>query len=253
MRLGELDGDVTGTDDGRPPVVLLHGLTFDRAMWGPLVRALRGRRVVALDLPGHGASPRRESYDPAEVADVLHGAVTAAGLRRPVLVGHSVGAVVAAVYAAKYPARAVLDIDQPLLAGPFGEMLRSAEPVLRGPEYLSVWNKLLAGMGVDELAPQRRDLLRSTPLQDLLLGYWREILEVPADELRENRIRQLLALGAGESAFHHVSRSPVNPGYATWLTSVLPDARFTVLPGSGHFPHIGQPVAVARIVAALSE
>ncbi|MEU0462891.1 alpha/beta hydrolase family protein [Amycolatopsis sp. NPDC006131] len=191
MRLGELDGDVTGTDDGHPPVVLLHGLTFDRAMWEPLVRALRGRRVVALDLPGHGASPRRESYDPSDVADLLHGAVTAAGLRRP-----------------------VLDIDQPLLAGPFGEMLRSAEPVLRGPEYLSVWNKLLAGMGVDELAPQRRDLLRSTPLQDLLLGYWREIWR--------SRRTSCGRTGSG-------SCSP-------WAPGVLPDARFTVLPGKRALP-----------------
>jgi pimeloyl-ACP methyl ester carboxylesterase len=45
----------------RPPLVLLHGLTFDRSLWRPSLAELRridpGRRVLALDLPGHGASP----------------------------------------------------------------------------------------------------------------------------------------------------------------------------------------------------
>jgi pimeloyl-ACP methyl ester carboxylesterase len=252
MRLGELEGDVAGPDTGLPPVVLLHGLTFDRGMWAPLVHALPGRKVVAVDLPGHGASPRRESYDMAEVVDVLHGAITAAGLREPVLVGHSIGAVVATAYGAKYLVRAVLDIDQPLQAGPFGDLLRSVETVLRGPDYLSVWNKLLAGMGIEELDPETRELLRSTPRQDLLLGYWREVLEEPAEQLREIRTRQLTALGTAGSGFHHLSRADVNPAYASWLKSILPGAGFTVLPGSGHFPHIGQPGAVAEIVTALS-
>ncbi|MFD9958333.1 alpha/beta fold hydrolase [Amycolatopsis sp. NPDC058986] len=253
MRFGELEGDVAGAGDDCPPVVLLHGLTFDRGMWAPLRRALPGRRVLTLDLPGHGASPRRGSYDMSEVAEAVHGAITAAGLREPVLVGHSIGAVVATVYAANHPVRAVLDIDQPLLAGPFGELLRSVETVLRGPDHPRVWDKLLAGMGAEELASEARALLRSSPRQDLLLGYWREILEVPAAELREVRTRQLAALHRAGSAFHHLSRMPVNPAYAGWLTSVLPDAGFTVLPGSGHFPHIGQPDAVAGIVVALSE
>jgi pimeloyl-ACP methyl ester carboxylesterase len=46
--------------DGRPPLVLLHGLTFDRAMRQPALAELRktdpGRQVLALDLPGHGGA-----------------------------------------------------------------------------------------------------------------------------------------------------------------------------------------------------
>ena len=97
---------------------------------------------MAFDLPGHGDSPPRDSYDPADVADVLHDAIGAAGLAALVLVlvlvGHSIGAVLATVYAARHPTRAVPNNDQPLLAGPFGELLRSVEPVLRGPDWLSV-------------------------------------------------------------------------------------------------------------------
>jgi pimeloyl-ACP methyl ester carboxylesterase len=193
-------------------------------MWAPLVDALGTRRALALDLPGHGGSPRRGSYDLGEVAGVVHEAVTAAGLRRPVLVGHSIGGVLATVYAADHPARAVLNVDQPLLAGPFAEVLRSAEPVLRGPDYLEVWTKLIAGMGIEQLDPPLRDLLRSTPRQDLLLGYWREVLEEPA------------ALRGSGTAYHHVSRAPVDPRYEAWS-------------GSGHFPHLAQPEAVVEILS----
>ncbi|GAA5114407.1 alpha/beta fold hydrolase [Pseudonocardia adelaidensis] len=249
MRLGELAADLTGTEDGRPPVVLLHGLTFDRGTWATLVHVLGNRRAVALDLPGHGESPGRDSYDLREVADVLHETVTAAGVRTPVLVGHSIGGVLATIYAANHPARAVLNIDQPLLVGPFGEMLRSVERVLRGPEYLSVWNELRAGMGVEQLTPHLRELLRSTPRQDLLLGYWREVLEKPSEELRAQRTRELTALRASGTAYHYVSRAPVNPGYEAWFREVLPEAGITVLPGSGHFPHLAQPEAPADIIS----
>jgi pimeloyl-ACP methyl ester carboxylesterase len=249
VRLGGLAADLTGTDDGKAPVVLLHGLTFDRGMWAPMVGALAGRLAVAFDLPGHGDSPPRDSYDPADVADVLHEAIRAAGLAAPVLVGHSIGAVLATVYAARHPARAVLNIDQPLLPGPFGDLLRSVEPVLRGPDYLGVWTTLLDGMGVDELSAPLRALLRSTPRQDLLLGYWKEVLETSSEELRRQRTDELTALRERGTGYHHVSRAPLPPAYVEWLQTVLPAAGTTVLPGSGHFPHLARPEALVEILS----
>jgi|SRR5690606_4681189 len=249
MRPGDLDLELTGNDESKPPVVLLHGLTFDRTMWAPLVASLGDRRVMTLDLPGHGVSARRDSYAPREVAEVVHEAVTAAGLSRPVVVGHSIGGLLATVYAAHHPARAVLNIDQPLLVGPFREMLQSAEPVLRGPDYLRVWNQLLAGMGLDELEPSLRTHLRSTPRQDLLLGYWQEVLDEPSESLREQRSLELTALQRSGTPYHYVSRNPVPDGYEVWLRDHLPDIGITVLPGSGHFPHLAQPEALVAILA----
>ncbi|QIG45997.1 alpha/beta hydrolase [Nocardioides anomalus] len=246
---GDLVADLTGTDDSRPPVVLVHGLTFDRGMWAPVVETLEGRRSLAIDLPGHGDSPARSSYDMADVADVLRGAITAAGLDAPVVVGHSIGALLATVYASRHPARAVLNIDQPLLAGPFADMLRSVEPVLRGPDYLSVWGQLFNDMATDELSPRQRALLRSTPRQDLLIGYWAEVLEKSADELRQQRTDELAALRARGVAYHHVSRTPLPPPYLEWLRAVLPAVEITVLPGGGHFPHVAHPAVIAELVS----
>jgi pimeloyl-ACP methyl ester carboxylesterase len=93
---GDLAGDAS---DRRPPLVLLHGLTFDRTMWRPALAHLAeldpGRRVLALDLPGHGESPAWAGYDMEGLADGVHRAVDEAGLKAPVLVGHSAGGVIA--------------------------------------------------------------------------------------------------------------------------------------------------------------
>ena len=51
-------------------------------MWAPALQELSKiapqREVLALNLPGHGDSPRRDSYALADVVEQVHGAVTAA-------------------------------------------------------------------------------------------------------------------------------------------------------------------------------
>src|SRR5689334_17847682 len=92
-RFGELAGDLDGgTPDGRAPFVFLPGLTFDRLMWQPVTRSLGaidpGRTTLALDMPGEGES--FGTFRSIEAAiEQLHAAITAAGLERPVVVGHS--------------------------------------------------------------------------------------------------------------------------------------------------------------------
>jgi len=79
-----LAGDLSGEPGRRPPLVLLHGLTFDRTSWHPALAELAmldpGRQVLALDLPGHGGSPPWPRYDLEPIADAIHRAVAEAGL-----------------------------------------------------------------------------------------------------------------------------------------------------------------------------
>jgi pimeloyl-ACP methyl ester carboxylesterase len=256
-RFGDLAADVhgpAGGPAGRPPLVLLHGLTYDRRQWGPLIGEVAAldpdRRAVAFDLPGHGDSARRGSYHIAEVAAVVHEAVTAAGLAAPVVVGHSLGGVIATAYGAAYPAAGVVNIDQPLLAGPFAEVLRTAEPVLRSPDWAQFWDGMLASMHVEELPPAAQELVRTatTPRQDLLLGYWDELITRPADELVEIRTREMRAIAERGVPYRYVSRGEVPPPFRSWLESVCPGVAVTVLEGSGHFPHLGFPAELAKLL-----
>ncbi|MYV51088.1 alpha/beta hydrolase [Streptomyces sp. SID3212] len=259
QRFGALAADSYGAPDQapdhRPPLVLLHGLGYDRHQWDPTVRALAatdpGRRVLSFDLPGHGDSPRRDSYRSDEIAAVVHEAVTDAGLDAPVVVGHSLGGVLATVYAATYPARGAVNVDQPLLPGNFAEVLRRAEPVLRSPAYGEVWDTMLAGMHIELLPPAAQELARSaTPAQDLMLGYWNELLVTPAKDLDDGITRALGAIRDAGIPYHYVSGEPPPPAYRHWLESVLPDVTVTVLAGSGHFPHLSRPAELAAILAA---
>ncbi|MFF5500021.1 alpha/beta fold hydrolase [Streptomyces aquilus] len=249
---GELAGDLHGTpDDERPPLLLLHGLTFDRRHWGPFLAELpAGRRVLAVDLPGHGASPERGSYTPDDVAAAVHRAVTAARLDRPVVVGHSIGGLLATVYGAGHPVRGVVNIDQPLLPGPFGELLRQNEELLRGPEYLRLWERLTGGMGIDSLPPAAQDLVRTatTPRQDLFLGYWNDLLSKSADDIRARREKDLTALRERGVSYRHVSTSELPQPYRAWFHSCLPDAVFSVIPSASHFPHLSHPRELADLV-----
>ncbi|MFC8076444.1 alpha/beta fold hydrolase [Streptomyces sp. NPDC057307] len=254
--LAGLSADLHGASDARRPIILLHGLSYDRSQWGPLIGELDavdpGRLVLALDLPGHGGSAPRPSYHLDEVALQVRDAATEAGFDTPVVVGHSLGGALATVYAAAHPAAAVVNIDQPLLAGPFRDVLLRAEPVLRSPAYGEVWEAMLRSMQIDLLPPAARELVSTatTPRQDLLLGYWDEILTTPADVLAEQRTRDMGVLRNRGVAYHHVSGAELPPPYRQWLETVLPDVTVTVIPGSGHFPHLARPVEVAKILAA---
>ncbi|WP_309082975.1 alpha/beta hydrolase [Chelativorans sp.] len=103
--------------EGSPPIVLLHGFSFDMRAWEPQVSLLaRRHRVVRYDLRGFGKSSLpRSQYDHAEdlarVLDVLR-------LDRPLLVGLSLGANVSLAFAAKFPGRiAGLVLASPGLPG----------------------------------------------------------------------------------------------------------------------------------------
>ena len=94
----------------RPTAVLLHGLTGIADVWRPTVDLLPAGHspVYAPDLRGHGQSPKpggRGAYTALRMARDIVEFCPAVGVDRPHLVGHSMGARVAIVLAARYPAR----------------------------------------------------------------------------------------------------------------------------------------------------
>jgi pimeloyl-ACP methyl ester carboxylesterase len=87
------------------PIVLLHGLAGHAAEWNAIAKLLGSRfRVIALDQRGHGASERHpeDVSRAAYVADVA-AVVDHLGLKKPVLLGQSLGGLTAILAAAEYP------------------------------------------------------------------------------------------------------------------------------------------------------
>ena len=163
----KLHGFLEGRPDDRPPLVLLHGLTFDHRMWLPARAALGARdperQVLVLDLPGHGGSAALQPRsDPEDVAAAVATAVQDAGLDRPVIVGHSMAAIIATVYAVTYPSRGVVNVDQPLDTSFIG-LLQANREVTAGPGFAQLWPAILASMHI-EILPESAQQLLSTEL-----------------------------------------------------------------------------------------
>ncbi|MFD5574436.1 alpha/beta fold hydrolase [Streptomyces cadmiisoli] len=255
--LAGLAAEVQDGPVGRSEFVFLHGLTFDRRHWHPVLDELRAggeeHRTLALDLPGHGGSPRWPAHQLRDVTEAVHRAAVEAGFGRPVVVGHSIGGVLATLYAATHPAAGVVNIDQPLLAGPFAEMLRRNEQVLRSEDCLRVWDELISTMGVEQLAPAARELVASadTPRQDLLLGYWSELMTASPSDLTTRREEDLRAISAAGLPYLHVSGRQVPPGYRAWLKKALPEAGIAVVPSHSHFPHLTHPAELAALISRM--
>jgi pimeloyl-ACP methyl ester carboxylesterase len=256
-RYAGLAGDLRGIDDVRAPLVLLHGLTFNRAMWGPTLDELEriepGRRVLALDMPGHGESPARPAYDSESEAQAVYDAVGAAGLDAPVVVGHSAAGITASVYGATYPNRGVVNVDAAPEPGvPIAGLLKSLAPRLAPESFPQVWQMFEASMQIDLLPPSARKLLRdnSTPDRELILGRWQELLTRDAADLEAWLQMRLRTLREAGGHYTLVLGSEPGPDLVGWLHQVIPGIDITVWPGSGHFPHLARPREFARLLAA---
>ena len=89
-----------------PPILLVHGWCCDHTYFAPQFEryAARGHRVVAVDLRGYGRSDKPEgSYAMGVFADDLAWVCEQIGLEKPVVIGHSMGGIVAFDLAARYP------------------------------------------------------------------------------------------------------------------------------------------------------
>lgn len=87
----------------KPPVVLLHGLAGSGACWIPLARALEGEYDVVMPYArGHGnSSTPLHGYRYKNQASDVIGLIQGLGLAAPVLLGHSMGGMTAAVVASQ--------------------------------------------------------------------------------------------------------------------------------------------------------
>jgi pimeloyl-ACP methyl ester carboxylesterase len=96
--------DTAGAGD--PPMIFIHGWCCDRSFFAPqFARFAASHEVAAMDLRGHGDSdrpgPGAGRYDLDTLAGDVLSVAAAAGFARPVLVGHSLGALAGLVCAAR--------------------------------------------------------------------------------------------------------------------------------------------------------
>ena len=130
------DAGTGGDDEGKPPVVLLHGIGLDAAAisWKRVVPVLaRDQQVLALDFPGHGVSDKpARSYTTPYYAGVLDAFLDSIDVERAALVGISMGGGIALGRALDSPER-VLRL---VLVDSHG---LGRDAPWRAPGFLSLW------------------------------------------------------------------------------------------------------------------
>lgn len=113
LRRSEPFGTVTYREAGTAhagraaPLVLLHGVGMQSAAWYPQIDVFSAdRRVIALDLPGHGGTAALPvGAQLPEFVDWLRGVLDGLEIERVNLAGHSMGALVAGGFAVCHPRR----------------------------------------------------------------------------------------------------------------------------------------------------
>ena len=124
MKLQNADGTTTWYeeygDPQNPTMVLLHGIGADHRMWQPQIERYpnEGYHVLAMDMLGHGKSSKVKSLTLQDWHNQINDLLQAKGVDRCILMGVSMGGVIALSYVAQYPEK----VARLIVSDTFGEL-----------------------------------------------------------------------------------------------------------------------------------
>jgi 2-hydroxy-6-oxonona-2,4-dienedioate hydrolase len=204
--------------EGRPPLVLVHGVAVSSRNMAPTAEAFAPHVPVhAPDLPGHGGSDDADHVlDAPELADALVDWMDAVGLERACLLGNSFGCQTAAEVAARHPER----VERLVLQGP------TTDPQARSyPRQIVRWI--------------RNGRLEGSTQSEVTMKDWRDagakVLLRTFRHCVRHRIEDVLPLITAPTLVVRGERDPIVPQrWAQEATALLPDGRLVVLEGASH-------------------
>lgn len=243
------------------PLLLIHGLGGSWRSWTTILDALAAERaVIAVDLPGHGATPPLPGEMSFEtVVDAVAAFLAAEGLTGIDVVGSSMGARLVLELARRGLVGAVVSLDPGgfwegwerrffgLTIGASIRAVRVLQPILPVITGTALGRALL----LTQFSAHPGRLPPGVVLQEL-----RDYAASPAfDPL----LRSLARGPAQEGAPHGTVRHPMLivwgrqdrvclPRQATRAAARFPDARLHWLDACGHFPHWDQPAATVQLI-----
>lgn len=237
--IGDSIVDISGRG---PAIVFVHGFTTTAEFWREQVAPFsRDRRVVRVNLPGHGIAPRsvERGYTIDDFVSDVERVFVELALEPCVLVGLSMGGTIAQRFVLKHPGR----VEALVLVG--------ATPHGLGPD-VKVENVLAAidTLGVAKASQNviERSFASCAPAS---LVEWakREVVQTPEhvariaigslnasdsrSELSSIRIPTLVVVGEEDAI--------TPPAESRVLADGIPGSRLSVIPNAAHFPMIEQP------------
>jgi N-formylmaleamate deformylase len=246
----------TRTGGALPPVLLAHGFSDDGPCWTPIAEALApDYDLIMVDARGHGRSesPRQPFSTSVDMAADLAAVARALGLRRPAVLGHSMGAVTTLALAAanpELPSAILLEDPPPWWAA---EQAAQADPS---------WHEQRRRR-LDELKALSREQL--VAMQREAAPRWAEAELLPWAEakLRFSLDLSLMqsgpppswpaALGKITCPALLITADPaqgalVHPAQAAALAAIVPQLQVRHIAGAGHSIRREQPARYIEIV-----
>ena len=241
------------------PLVLLHGIGSGAASWVQQFDALGAtRRVLAWDAPGYGASSPVAAASPVVAASpvaldyvaVLKEWLDALGIERCVLVGHSLGAIIAGAFAAAHP-RYLAGLLLLSPAGGYGAATAEVRDAKRD-QRLAMLNEL----GPQGLADKRSANMLSAHASDAARGWvrWNMSRVIPHGYAQATHLLANADLAADLARYD--GRMSVAVGAEDTITT--PEAcekialaartRLQIVPRAGHAGYIEAPAAYTAII-----
>ncbi len=259
LRQGFLEMSDEGS--GGEAVLLLHGFTGSKESWIGLRRALAPeRRVIALDLPGHGGT--EVGRDPADYSmerssEGIENVLRELAIERVALVGYSMGGRLALYFTLSRPERVSRVVLESASAG-IADATERAERVASdealaallesaGIEaFVERWEALPLFQSLADLTVEARDRLHRQRLACSPAGLAASLRGLGTgsqpwlgDRLGEIGVPVLLIAGSRDAKFARIGRD---------LVRSIPEARLEIIEGAGHIPHIERPEAFDRLV-----
>jgi 3-oxoadipate enol-lactonase len=244
-----LRGPMPETANHASAVVFLHGVGGAARAWAPQMQsfASAGFAPVALDLPGYGARPPITEMHFDGLATDVEAAIAARGLQRPVLVGHSLGGMIAQTMLRRRPdgyAAAVLCYTSPAFGNPGGDFQKQfvadrLAPLESGRRMADLAADIIKG--IVGPAPNPTALVLAVECMGAVPAetYRAAVQCLVAFDERANLalIRIPVLCLAGE----HDRNAP--PPMMERMAGRIPGASYTCLPGTGHLPNLERPAA----------
>ena len=232
--------------NGDTPVLFLHSFAGDCTHWSAVLEALAPRRrVVAFDMSGHGLSPAaRGRYSIRRLAQDVLTVANTQNLEHFVLVGHSMGALVAAEFAAAGPQRVkkLILVDAPPAPGALPpDAIRGFRESLAQDPYATVEQYWKQGPFVGARPETERRLM--TSLRKLARN---AAIELTEDSLAyDARVALRQYNGPKYAIVTLANDTPLS------LHHAVPDIEYAVIEGTGHWIQLDRPAEFIAVLERL--
>lgn len=228
-----------------PTVLLLHGSGATGAVWAPVLGELDGLRWIVVDLPGHGRSGWLPSYHHRDHAAAIGAALDVAEV--DLVVGHSLGGLVALTLADAIPVGAVTAIAMKVSWTPeqlAGRAALADRPQRIFPDRADALRLFAKVSGLPADSPGLASGIRQTPEGYCLAADPHLTADPPATQ------DELAAVMARVTVPVQLACGDADPGIDPGDMAAVLGRDVEVVPGAGHNPHIDDPARIAALITS---